>query len=257
MAPNNFDKHIKQALEKRSIQPSNEAWNKLSNRLEFTSNNSTKKGYVWFGLAASVAAILLVAFQFIKTDNINNSTIKVVDTSKEENLKTTTNNKQNKGITNKFETNTAITKAAPVVKNNTPIANKIKKTEVPSTVVVASTQQPQLLPKEAETITRPTKKLQEELTFEDQKVQQIVAKVKQLKTEKQQVTDAEIEALLQQAQQEIAFKKIYNESTGIVDANALLRDVEDDIERSFRTKVFDALKASYSTVKTAVANRNN
>ena len=50
---------------------------------------------------------------------------------------------------------------------------------------------------------------------------------------------------------------MFNESTGVVNAHALLQDVEDDLEQSFRSKVFQALKENYITVKTAVAQRNN
>ena len=52
-------------------------------------------------------------------------------------------------------------------------------------------------------------------------------------------------------------QKLYNEATNKVDANALLQSVEDDLEQSFRAKVFDAIKSGYESVKTAVAERNN
>ena len=37
----------------------------------------------------------------------------------------------------------------------------------------------------------------------------------------------------------------------------LLETVEDEMGQSYRGKVFEALKESYKTVKTAVVNRNN
>jgi replicative DNA helicase len=78
-----------------------------------------------------------------------------------------------------------------------------------------------------------------------------------LETENGIVTDAEIDNLLKQAEREILREHLYNETTRIVDANALLQDVEDDLEQSFRTKVFEGLKSSYKTVLTAVTERNN
>ena len=39
MEPNKFEKHIKDTLEKRTIQPSKDAWNQLENKL----NASTKQ----------------------------------------------------------------------------------------------------------------------------------------------------------------------------------------------------------------------
>jgi len=42
----------------------------------------------------------------------------------------------------------------------------------------------------------------------------------------------------------------------LVDANALLQDVEAELQDSFRTRVFETLKSTFKTVKTAVADRN-
>ena len=71
------------------------------------------------------------------------------------------------------------------------------------------------------------------------------------------MADAEIDALLNAAQKEIELKKLYNEATNKVDANALLQSVEDDLERSFRARVFEMLRSGYQELKTAVAERNN
>ena len=84
-----------------------------------------------------------------------------------------------------------------------------------------------------------------------------MAQVKNLKDKNQEVSDAAIDALLLQAQKEIRFEKLYNKTIGVVDANLLLEEVENDLDQSFRSKVFEAIKASYGTVKTAVAQRNN
>jgi len=71
------------------------------------------------------------------------------------------------------------------------------------------------------------------------------------------VSDAEINTLLDQAQKEISLHRLYNETTKKVDANALLEDVEADLEQSFRNRAFKAIKSGYKYVKTAVAERNN
>ena len=94
-------------------------------------------------------------------------------------------------------------------------------------------------------------------SLEDQKVSEIVAQINELKSKGQTVTDADIDALLEKAQREITFQTILKEDTRTVDASALLQDVESDLQKSFRNKIFEALKNSYETVKTAVAERNN
>jgi|GEM_PF-6899774 len=72
------------------------------------------------------------------------------------------------------------------------------------------------------------------------------------------VTDADIDVLLKEAQKEIIRNRIYNKTTSVVDANALFQDVEAELNQSsFRNKVFEALKSSCNSVKTAVAHRND
>ena len=62
---------------------------------------------------------------------------------------------------------------------------------------------------------------------------------------------------MKDAEKAIFKEKIKNTNTQTFDADALLQDVEADLQQSFRAKVFEALKSSYETVKTAVAERNN
>ena len=96
-----------------------------------------------------------------------------------------------------------------------------------------------------------------ELSFEEQQIKDVVAKVEAMKNNNESVSEDDIDALLMQAQKEIRLNNLINETTGVVDANALLQDVEADLDQSFRSKVFEALKSSYNSVKTAVAQRNN
>src|SRR5690606_38633788 len=70
---------------------------------------------------------------------------------------------------------------------------------------------------------------------------------------KNTVTD--IDSLLKKAQQNLA-KNTHNKNKTI-DAQALLQDVEEDIEASFRDKVFETLITGYKKVKTAVVERND
>ena len=100
MAPIKFDEHIKEKLEGRNIQPSNQAWNKLSERLDVHEKNKNHKGYWWLGIAASVIGILFVVSQFFNHD------IKV-------------------------ETNTKVAETPVIIKedSNTQIANELDKNE--------------------------------------------------------------------------------------------------------------------------------
>ena len=68
MAPIKFEDDFKEKLDKRTIAPSNDAWNKLSERLNAEDNTSNNKGFWWIGIAASVIGILFAIFQFSKSD---------------------------------------------------------------------------------------------------------------------------------------------------------------------------------------------
>ena len=98
--------------------------------------------------------------------------------------------------------------------------------------------------------------LSKEAAFEELKVEEIVAEVKKLEATDGAATPEEIDALLAQAQREIATNRILNSSSGTVDAAALLLDVEIELERSFRDRVFDALGDGYKKIRTAVVERN-
>ena len=69
------------------------------------------------------------------------------------------------------------------------------------------------------------------------------------------VTDAEVNQLLRQAQEEILATKVLRYDNS-VDATALLADVEGELDKSFRDQSFDALKDGFVKVRTAVADRN-
>jgi len=72
------------------------------------------------------------------------------------------------------------------------------------------------------------------------------------------ITDQEIEALLLNAQRDIISKQILNPETNRVDANALLLDVEAEVDPdTFKDKIFKTLKQEFGKALDAVANRNN
>lgn len=69
------------------------------------------------------------------------------------------------------------------------------------------------------------------------------------------IADAEVDALLKKATEELNLQN--SSGAAALGALELLREVEMEMDRSFREKVFDLLKEGYLKTKTAVANRNN
>ena len=252
MAPYKYEEKIKDTLEKRTLQPSKHAWEKLSNRLDNEENKSNNRSYLWLGIAASIVGVVFIVSQFLNNDiNIKTNT-KVVTTPKEviqqegtvktalegiEKVHIETVNEDVKEVNKKFKTKKA--EAKKLINTNSLNKTKIaiSRENIPQVQQIEITNQA--------------------LTFEEQKIQEVVAQVNVLKQNNKKVTDADIDALLQEAQKEIKLNRLVNETSGVVDANLLLQDVEAELDQSFRNKVFEAIRSSYNSVKTAVAQRND
>ncbi|WNH08234.1 hypothetical protein [Thalassobellus suaedae] len=254
MASNKFEEDIKEKLEGRRLKFSENAWSKLSSSLGEQKETKNNKSYWLFGLAASIVGVLLLVSQFFNNQTYIEDLPKVVDSP--EVIIQDSNNVIAKEIPKeeKFEENKTVIgldkninqinkKATEGLENNT--SNNV--------VAVSSKEEVELVKKDI----NQSEVLKEKPSFEEQKIQDIVAQVHVLKEAKTEVTDADIDALLLQAQQEIRLHKILNETTGLVDANVLLQEVEEELDQSFREKVFDAIKTSFNSVKTAVAQRND
>ncbi len=254
MAPIKFEENIKEKLDKRTIKPSTDAWTKLSKRLDNREEKRGKKAFWWLGIAASIIGVLLVGSQFFKSSSLEPITPKIVVTPE---------------VVKQDETDKIITKNIDELKEvseeikfeEEKKANQIKKETIivqPSlvkeNVAIAKENDVPRLKKES---FESEENILENLSFEDLKVKDLVAEIKKLKDNNAVVNDEVIDALLAEAQKEIALEQLYNDSTGIVDANLLLLDVEEELDQSFRNKVFEALKSSYNSVKTAVAQRND
>ncbi|MFD0835219.1 hypothetical protein ACFQ0I_05550 [Mariniflexile aquimaris] len=233
MEQNKFDEQVKASLENRRLQPSTDAWEKLSNRLDAGAKKKHNNAFWYIGIAASIIGILLVALPIYNTKPVVVPVI--VDTPLEKQIKRSEVAVEAIQVANDVSKSTKPIEQVDRVNDNS-VLNESETTNV---------------------VTKKTVLKQEVLTFEDQKINEVVAKVEDLKSKNQVVTDEVIDALLLEAQKQIRFKKSYNNSTGIVDANMLLQEVETDLDQSFRSKVFDAIKASFGTVKTVVAQRND
>lgn len=250
MAPIKFDKHVKEKLEKRTIKPSSDAWDRLSQRLDAVDKDEKKASYWWLGVAASVIGIVFIVTPFFKDTSKGEGNDVVKNPNHIEEVKLTQEPK-----TLEAEVKEVVTLKEQVDTKALEIVDTIKEVDIRKSSITIVTNN--VTAEKQQDIT-PTNEVENvSLTFEEQKIQEVVAQVRNLKEKNNNVSDAEIDALLKRAQQEIAFKKLYDQNTGIVDANALLQDVEEELDKSFRTKVFEALKKSYGTVKTAVAQRND
>ena len=235
MEPNKFDNNIKETLKNRRLHPSKESWNKLSQRLESQNKKQNNKA-IWFvAVAASLAGLLFVAFQFFNTKEI---TPVITDSP-----------------VIKIQENRPIASEKETVTNDGFTNEHSKKQLLKATTKIVS--EAMVLPKESQHSIKSSEEVAKSISVETQKIETIVAHVNDLKNNHQTVTSEYIEALLNQAEKEIRMQKLQNGSAKVVDASLLLQQVETDLDQSFRSKVFEAIKASYTTMKTVVAQRNN
>jgi hypothetical protein len=250
METDKFEKHIKSQFKDREIQPSENAWEKISS--ELNSNTLKKKPvYLWMGIAASVMVLIGIAlFYFNGSDDLNEIQFEVVDTDNKEVLEEKIRTESLPFLEKEPE---AIAKNDDLEKINSVVEKKqesIKNKEiitVEDSIEVASVER-----------AVPEKK-GDELEISDDiintKVAGVVAQLDVLE-QYSTVTDAEVDSLLKMAQQEILREKIFKTDKS-VDALALLTEVEGELDQSFRDQIFNSLKASFIKVRTAVADRNN
>ncbi len=246
MSPIKFEENIKAALEKRTIKPAIGSWENLSKRLGPEEKKSKIKPFWWIGVAASFALVVWLTVDFISDTKVVTPTIVVAPEKTETPIEFKTITEETEEI------------IIAVVKEEKQEAIKPKKK-------VISIENPENYNQRLITETRNEvavekaniEKVTEYNSFEDQKVAEVVAQINEMKLTNKLVTDDEIEQLLKQAQSEIALQKLYNQNSRTVNANVLLSQVESEINKTFRDKVFDELKVQFNSVKNAVAQRND
>nr|WP_321235887.1 hypothetical protein [uncultured Psychroserpens sp.] len=273
MAPIKFEDTIKDKLEKRTLQPSHDAWSQLSTQLDAEDKKNSRSLFFYIGIAASIVGVLLVTTLFFKSSEEQTLVPALVETAfempEEKNGNSINSNASDRSVTttnidhiqNENNIKETVSQNHTSNKNQLTVAvvseeQKMNKQLKNNVINTSETKTSVAVVNNSEEAQKTLTTLNE-LTFEEAKAIEVVEHIKKLEIEKGSVSDAEIEDLLKQAEKEILRQRIYNETTRTVDAEALLQDVEDDLERSFRTRVFETLKSSYKTVKTAVAERNN
>ncbi|EGV43528.1 hypothetical protein BZARG_1340 [Bizionia argentinensis JUB59] len=255
MEANKFENNIKKVLEERQIQPSSEAWNQLSSRLDSQDKKSTNKYILFIGIAASVIGVLFLMNTFNPFESIQNPTTPaIVNTPSAPSEKIMTNEKNSKMSKN----SEAIVATTEKVKENS-IENKIN--NAPNKKAITN-------PKKGSEIrlalvdankvnTEAQDSYMETNSFITGVSEQTLLKNNIEKAIVEASLNAEVDALLKQAKHNVSIEKSSEANNHIAHANSLLQDVELDLDKSFRDKVFETLKTNFTIVKTAVADRNN
>ncbi|MHC0442040.1 hypothetical protein [Flavobacterium sp. 3-210] len=233
MEPNNFEKDFREKLNKREIEPSNKAWDRLDAMLSVAEEKKPKKSKKWLYIAASVVGFLLVGTFFF------NQKESAVETPK----------------------NTVVVKEAAKDSAEKPIFNKIDsfKTEI---AVFEKTSE-EILNKEEKNSNQKTNKINKNesnqiaessiIIKNNQEKQSINNQISVIETSKKESVDQ----LLDSAEKTIVAENSAKPKAKIkVNANDLLNQVDGELEQSFREKVITKVNKNYQTVKMALANRN-
>lgn len=272
MAPVNFEKNIREKLQERELQPSNEAWDTLSAQLGTPEEKKTN-GFFWLAIAASVIGVLVISSYFLtktqpelenqlvneteRQELIEDSSIKQMDQELKLNVEESeiSLEQPKEGDLKLDNRNTAKTKAEVAVTDPMDITkqdvdNKLNNNNG-AAVAVAVTDTQTTAEREIVTNSVNSEFHPDELIINN-KVSEVVASVQDIQAKNNGVSMEEIDALLAQAQKDIAMERILSATK--VDPQALLMDVELDLERTFRDRVFYALGEGFDYVKSTVVN---
>ena len=237
MEPNKLDLEIKQKLDDRTIQPSAQAWDRLSAKLDSAEKTKVKRNYKWIYIAASFVGFLLVGtvfFTVLDTETVDNNLPTVVLEQKMDvnNSEQTKNNNENVLPTlgqNK------IRKEPKIIANNS-----IKKQSI------------QLLNKEDTVSTINQLKENNAVVNVESNNSESISKNRYISAEK----------LLAEISNNKVEKTSSNRPTeryksGIaVNPNSLLINAESELNQSFRETAIERINKNYNSIKAVLANRN-
>ncbi|GGI55770.1 hypothetical protein [Winogradskyella haliclonae] len=270
MAPIKFEEQIKDKLEQRTVTPSAEAWSKLSEQLDADHKRSKKASFWWFGIAASIAALIFVSISYFGQQDetsIDNSIVK-------DEIKNIIQPKAEEKV---IDINKTVTEDIVAIEKDDAIKEVETQTEAPKTVIKKNVNQVKTINKVIlKSVTNDVAKVEKQVpqrtdNLELKKTPQelmtpklevelnsVASVMQEVKSKnKNTVTDQQIDSLLKVANRELLIDKAVKKSSNIVNADALLQDVEEAMGESFRTRIYETLKDNYKKVKTAVAQRNN
>ncbi len=252
MEPNKFEKHIKDRMQDREIQPSKNAWEKISARLE-TPQKRDKK-YMWYAMAASFVGVLIISVLFFRSNEvIDIPDVEIVDSGEKELREERDDPKwEERVLTIEKETVKKDDVEVSTNKKSVHGENPNKESEVIQDIKSIDVAMGNDEVRKVE--------LDEFLNDTDQsidlKIKEVLQQVNVLEQDKEALTEAEVDSLLYEAQRQILTESIFN-SESSVDAMALLNEVEGELDESFRDQIFEKLKSGFLKVRTAVADRNN
>lgn len=255
MAPIKFEDHLREKLQERELQPGKEAWGKLSEALGEEPRDQSRK-YWLYGIAASLLLAIFVGRSLWDGGEQLQEPSLVEETNAPQpeadgSIVLLEEEEQPESVDPAPQKTELAVEEAPVKK-----AEPTKKEVATTKETTLAYNEPELIESEPVATNAEPEKV-EHNSFTDAKVAEVVDAVLAIQDKNHEVTPEEIDALLAKANRELANQRLLEQATGKIDPMSLLNDVEMELERSFRDKVFDALGKGFNEVRTAVVQRNN
>lgn len=239
-------------LQNRTIEPDKDSWEKLAGRLTDFEKSKKEKKWTFLKYAASILILISVGIYF---GNKNEQTIEKkivaepvlkVQENKIQSIVEQPQNviaaSENEKSSDKSAQDNAIEKPAfkpkekNIAGNQANINNNIFQNESPVSEI-----QVQISGIDA---------------LQKQKILEAVAQAEIIKKVKGEVSDFEIEQLLESAQKSLIAERKVIRSRGFNGAD-LLAEVEFDLDKDFKNRLFDALVKALKDPKIIIVNREN
>jgi len=242
-----FEKDFSKKLNKRKIAPKAGNWEELSARLNSEEKNK-RPIFWWIGIAATLVGGILI-FSILFNKPISETPV-IVNAPEEEILKEQIESQQIS-----FEKPASEAVREPEKASVKPVENIFSKKGQVANSKLAATRKPQESSKTENNQTSKDPDLMKE-TIISGIPEEVIAEASSKGNRTGEITDAEVDALLAEASEQISRDRSAKSVSENIDAKSLLLGVELEMEQSIREMVFDVLKVGYFKAKTAVVNRN-
>jgi hypothetical protein len=231
MEQNKIETQIREKLNSRKIKPTEMAWDKLDAMLSLAEQTKSKRSFGWLNIAAGILVFLSIVFYFFNQNSIENSTENNVVVKDEVNKDVNENNS--------FKINKQEEKVAenPKLKTKNPQQSSKTFNQINPKLIESN---PEKLSGNPEVIAEnPIAKI----TIDEKPIQV-----------KSQLDD--IDALLATASKSIKEKSQKSDSKIKINSGALLTQVDEEVDLTFRKKVLNKIANKFEEIKVVITTRN-
>ena len=251
MAQHKFEEEFRKQLGDREIKPSAESWSKLETQLNAKQRTNKGKPIWWIAIAASIAGVMFLGNYGLSSIEETTAPAPIVEKPmlQEKNPKSLeVNNSEDVQVAIEEKQTREKKEETSSIKNNVEFIKRSSEDKTAVAVTHVETETNNQVHREPEPVST------EEIF--SAKLEEVMARVASEETGGGEVTEADVDELLQKAAAEIQMEQQSGTRSASVDAESLLWEVEMELERTFRDKVFEVLKEGYLRTRTAVANRS-